>query len=873
MMRKWGNSFTITATAIRVTLAVTILATVALIAQAFVFQTSSSSFMSYLSSPLHLTRYDSFRVQRYLSPLVSLSGSSINSSCKDDNRFHDPFRIRKRQSNRSLGSRLFMERQQQPGKPGNGMTNGNNNELRGLLQILNDEVTELLLERLSQKANNNQINNKNNKINKPQPKQASTTDGLSKFHRNILATTTIRQRCVTGKYPLRISITENPTRKWLLSSSSSASSPSSRTSTSTSKMLVNGTSIDRSIASFDRYQWLDENEQIKLHRNHTLMSIELLAEIHVKKPGYVNVLPAGGAGDMAQMEESYWGDYHTKQSSRGSVNSNLSYYGMKKGVSKTGTWKNRYKYSDVLSSLNSKNNNNFEQREIKNNKERMWITGFSLTKQSGELHYIDIEDGRMGSVSKQSASSIRWPNEVNTVPRPKIHKQISSVSLAQVENHGGDNTLEVTETLTKTTLNSLSRDDGGDKNDENDDANDDCQTLHQDALLVSDGFLVPGKDNGGIYIVSNPGHEFYEWNSCLAGGNGVDRLLTKLENKRTSNKRQQDSDVSKSDDTTTRTAKVTDDEDGWFYHRSVWIDLTDDGRQSVLTARAKRPSILKKPDSGSRSSGNNIGNHDKASHSLPEIHDSESESISSMPTRAQLVWLERPKPHRYDNVTGTPLDKDGLVFDPFAPKHTPWKVRVLDEGPDVMFSVADLDTTDDTIEIFASQFFSRKITLHSIKRGNNPTVVWKRVIDDRCGASFSSILANLDVNHNISTRRVIDCGSTIPTLRKGDGFSHLLVTSHECAFAQDETVDSNPKGASRSYNGVNDGTSEVKVGREEYNANSSTKLTPIDGGSLFSYRVPKNWKTQPWIRSVIATGFRVRGQLGNMINPGAPGFW
>jgi hypothetical protein len=56
---------------------------------------------------------------------------------------------------------------------------------------------------------------------------------------------------------------------------------------------------------------------------------------------------------------------------------------------------------------------------------------------------------------------------------------------------------------------------------------------------------------------------------------------------------------------------------------------------------------------------------------------------------------------------------------------------------------------------------------------------------------------------------------------------------------------------------------------------TSSTLSNIDGGSLFSYRVPQGkdaCRTEPWVRSVIATGFRVKGQLGNMINPGAPGF-
>jgi len=119
------------------------------------------------------------------------------------------------------------------------------------------------------------------------------------------------------------------------------------------------------------------------------------------------------------------------------------------------------------------------------------------------------------------------------------------------------------------------------------------------------------------------------------------------------------------------------------------------------------------------------------------------------------VWLERLKPYRYDEKTNTPLDIDDTVFDPFSSKHTPWKVRVLEEGPDVMFSIADLDPEDDTIEVLASQFFNGKITLHSVHIGLVPKVVFRRTIDDTCGHSFSSILANLDGGISKSSSKVI----------------------------------------------------------------------------------------------------------------------
>jgi hypothetical protein len=176
-----------------------------------------------------------------------------------------------------------------------------------------------------------------------------------------------------------------------------------------------------------------------------------------------------------------------------------------------------------------------------------------------------------------------------------------------------------------------------------------------------------------------------------------------------------------------------------------------------------------------------------------------------------------------------------------------------------MFNVADLDQNDDTVEVIASQFFSKKLSLHSISIGPNPKVVFRRVIDDRCGSAFSSILADLDgcklQQHFGSAPKVVDSGSTVESLLHGDAFSHVLVTSHECSVGQDSET--------TTYE------SEVTVGSTP--ATTINSQTRIDGGSLFAYRIPEgegSWKTQPWKRSVIATGFKVQDKLSNMINPG-----
>ena len=560
----------------------------------------------------------------------------------------------------------------------------------------------------------------------PSPSNA----GLSRYHQRMLTSTIDRQRFVTGRYPLYVTVRENPTRKWL-------GQVGSKKASATSEVLINGTSIDRSLASYDRFQWFDDNGG----GDNDAFSLELLAEIHVRKPGYVNILAGDGAGSSSAAGRE-----------------------LKKQYKGWNQWRFRA-------------DNPFHERWWLDEREsdRLWITGFSLTKQAGELTYVDVDTGHIGTVNKRTAEAIRWPNEVNSVPLQ--HSEAGRKAQAQ---SGDPSPPEVVRE-------------------------------QDDALLVSDGFLVPGRNRGGLYIVRNPGNEDSEWRICLTGGEG---------------------------------SRLNPDDDGWFYHRAIWADLTGDGRQSILTARAKIPSIL------SASSGTAQDGRTKA--------------------KGQLVWLERPKPHSYDKSTGTALDVDGTVFDPFSALNTPWKVRILDEGPDVMFSVADLDPTDDTIEVIASQFFSRKLSLHSIHIGPEPRVSFSRMIDDRCGASFSSILANLDGSSTPDTRTVIDSGSTVTTLKPGDAFSHLLITNHECTLAEDESNSeyATANGQGNVHTVVGDGV--------RYNTGASaSSQNGIDGGSLFAYRVPSGreaWKTEPWIRSVIATGFRVRGQLGNMINPGAPGF-
>jgi hypothetical protein len=197
-----------------------------------------------------------------------------------------------------------------------------------------------------------------------------------------------------------------------------------------------------------------------------------------------------------------------------------------------------------------------------------------------------------------------------------------------------------------------------------------------------------------------------------------------------------------------------------------------------------------------------------------------------------------------------------------------------------MFAVADMDVSDDTVEILASEFFDKKISLYSIQKGPLPHVIFTRDIDTQCGAALGGILANLHPSNNmendhdnsnnddeiVSFHRVIDSGSTIDTLQSGDCFSHFLATSHECSYDVEPNHDMRSTGP----------PPQQQQQQQQHELQSTWKQPPmLKGGSLFAYRVPPGkdaWKTESWQKTTIATGFQVKSQIWNVINPGAPGF-
>lgn len=180
-----------------------------------------------------------------------------------------------------------------------------------------------------------------------------------------------------------------------------------------------------------------------------------------------------------------------------------------------------------------------------------------------------------------------------------------------------------------------------------------------DYLVVCDGFLVPLKSTGGVYMLET---------NCT----GPLQMANRVE--------------------------LTTPKTSWFYHMTQWRDMNGDGKLDLITTRATKPII-----------GSAAG---------------------------QLLWLEQPQVNPLQNV--------------------PWKEHVLADGPDVIFTVADLNTSDEVFEVFAAEFFSKKLSVLTVS-STNSSVMGSRDIDVTLGAA--------------------DCVSVVDL--NADGTKDLLVSNHE----------------------------------------------------------------------------------------------
>lgn len=155
-----------------------------------------------------------------------------------------------------------------------------------------------------------------------------------------------------------------------------------------------------------------------------------------------------------------------------------------------------------------------------------------------------------------------------------------------------------------------------------------------------------------------------------------------------------------------------------------------------------------------------------------------------------------------------------------------------------MFDVVDLDPMDGTIEVFAAEFFARKLSMMSIswdERIGAPRLVERQVIDSNLGQAYSVQVVNLSGPN-----------------------SHILVTTHEDAAAEDEPEENTGTNTMMKIGSI--GTGMMKKSKWTYSKRPSSLPkdsrslngpdmdrkyefeTPVEGGKLLAYKIPSKWQ-------------------------------
>ena len=172
--------------------------------------------------------------------------------------------------------------------------------------------------------------------------------------------------------------------------------------------------------------------------------------------------------------------------------------------------------------------------------------------------------------------------------------------------------------------------------------------------------------------------------------------------------------------------ELTTPKNGWFYHMVYWRDMNNDGKLDIITARATKPLI------GS--------------------------------AKGQLLWLEQPSQNPIQSV--------------------PWTEHVIADGPDVGFTVADLQDNDGQFEVFAAEFFSQKLSLLIIN-DKDASVNSTRTIDDTIGPAYYVSVEDLNADGSLEllvTNHVAKEGGSVyayeipSNIIKGDFKRHVLAT-------------------------------------------------------------------------------------------------
>lgn len=370
----------------------------------------------------------------------------------------------------------------------------------------------------------------------------------------------------------------------------------------------------------------------------------------------------------------------------------------------------------------------------------------------------------------------------------------------------------------------------------------------QTVLLVPDGFLLPGQNDGGLYAIINPNAPY------------------------------------------SQPIRITAQKKGWFYHRAVYVQLPG-GKAGILTGMFVTSIILK---------------HMKIKNlTIDNIYIYMHIARANKPLlgqgKGELVWLSLP-----DNF-------DSIVTDGILPE------TVLVTGPDVMFEVLDLDTSDEFIEVVSAHFFEEKLSVHSIRSIDEYPyiVVSKSCTLDTIGRPYGLCLANMDHTHDTSSSSHSNIDSVIsnahndnvgyPHIHPTTGSSssgssinkkatHILVSTHECSYDIPSAVDMALSAIGGAYPRIKSGKLNGLRNSDMISTDTGLQAKSSErGGSLFAYRLPKSNiqsvsnstvleinssdnggnsgdnKLLNWHRSILFRGFKVRG-WGGIFSPGAPGF-
>ncbi len=240
--------------------------------------------------------------------------------------------------------------------------------------------------------------------------------------------------------------------------------------------------------------------------------------------------------------------------------------------------------------------------------------------------------------------------------------------------------------------------------------------------------------------------------------------------------------------------------------------------------------------------------------------------------QGELVWLKLPEDDKRSEE--------------------PWEEVVLAEGPDVMFEVTDLDVTDGSLDVISAHFFGQKISVINLKatRTEHGQVVVQgsqQMVVETAGKPYGLCLADLSTA-GLEGAGEADEAQAVGTsaglgLPPSSMFTHLLVSTHECAYDVPSAVSMILGTLGGRYPVLKSGGAEQGGTAPRAVENSLTNPYEV-GGSLFAYEIPppssgagsgdragRTRDLRRWKRKTLFQGFKVRG-WGGIFSPGAPGF-